>query len=153
VGTLGFYLYQGADPTQPMTIGRVEMESSKGNTQPIRDLLLYSSKTIAELKIPKSMKTDDLQAGSGYDNKYGWFQVAWPHDNSAWTLFTEGAGFFSHDDSDDNAGRVWLARYGKRSKAVADNEIAPNVAKGVARLEQEILHKTFSELQVRKIQT
>jgi hypothetical protein len=153
VGTLGFYMYPGADPTQPMTVGRVEMESSKGNTQQIRSLLLASGKTIAEFKMPKSVKTDDLQAGSGHDNKYGWFEVAWPHDNSTWSLFTRGAGTFTHDDSDDNAGRLWLARYGKRSKDVKDDEITPNVAKGIARLEQELLHKTFSELNVSKIQT
>jgi hypothetical protein len=153
VGTLGFYMYPGDDPTQPMTVGSVEMESSKGNTKQIRNLLLASSKTIAEFKIPKSVKTDDLQAGSGHDNKYGWFQVAWTHDNSTYSLFTEGAGFFTHDDSDDNAGRVWLARYGKRSEDVEDNEITPNVHKGIARLEQELLHKTFSALNVKNIQT
>ena len=32
VGTLGFYMHPGAAPSQPMTIGSVKMESSKGNT-------------------------------------------------------------------------------------------------------------------------
>ena len=62
-------------------------------------MLLASSKTIAELKIPKSVKTDELQVDSGYDRNYGWFEVAWPHDNSTYSLFTRGAGFFTHDYS------------------------------------------------------
>ncbi len=153
VGTLGFFLYPGSDPTQPMTVGRVEMEGSKGNTRQIRSLLLASGKTIAEFKMPKSVKTDDLQAGSGHDNKYGWFQVAWPHDNSTWTLYTRGAGTFSYDDDDDNAGRVWLARYGKRSKDVKDNELTAMVSQGIERLKQELLHKTFAQLNVHNIRT
>jgi hypothetical protein len=153
VGTLGFYLHPGDDPSQPMIVGSVQMEGSKGNTAQIRNVLLASSKTIAQLKIPKSVKTDDLQAGSGHDNKYGWFEVAWPHDNSTYTLFTRGAGFFTHDASDDNAGRVWLAMYGKKSRDIADAEITPYVHKGIARLEKELLHKTFAELHVSKILT
>jgi hypothetical protein len=46
-----------------------------------------------------------------------------------------------------------LARYGKRSNTVAEKELSTYVHAGVARLEQEILRKTFSELGVSKVDT
>ncbi|MBN1946951.1 MAG: DUF4157 domain-containing protein [Bradymonadales bacterium] len=151
VGTIGFHLKTSYDPTQSVTVQYCEMESSKGNNKAIRTYFLNSPKPVKDYKMPKVVIAEEMWTRQ--HSFLGNFSLAWDESSKGLKINTYGGGAIK-DDSDDNAGRSWIAMHGKNTKSkMSASEVSAYLWSGVARIEKDVLGKSLKGLGVGSIDT
>lgn len=151
IGTIGLRLQHGKSPTDNPVVSYCEMESSKGNSEQVRNHLLNSQLSLNQMSVPKAV----LGAGSvpGFST-IAQFQLAYNEKGACSSSTWSGSDLVSWNGGNDNAGKVFMAMYGLGVKQVpAQAAVSSGYHDGVRKMSSYLFGKTFKQLGITSIST